>query len=96
MEEVKNKNLSIRKAAAFYNVTSTLKRHVTTKVNYNPETTGLGNFKPAISSSLEYQLVKYAKKLQNIFFGLTSESLHELAFDIAKSNYFDVPFNSAN
>ena len=31
-----------------------------------------------------------------MFFGLTPESLHVLAFDIAKANHFDVPFNSAN
>ena len=44
MEEIKKKNLSIRKAAAFYNVPkSTLERHVNEKVN-NPETTSLGNF----------------------------------------------------
>ena len=27
---------------------------------------------------------------------MTPESLHELAFDIAKANHFDVPFSSAN
>ena len=90
MKEVKKKNLSIRKAAAFYNVPkSTLERHVNAKVN-NPGTTSLGNFKPALSPSLENQLVEHAKKLQDMFFGLTPESLRVLAFDIAKANHFDV------
>ena len=96
MEEVKKKILSIRKAAAFYNVPkSTLERHVNAKVN-NPGTTSLENFKPALSPSLENQLVEHAKKLQNMFFGFTSDSLRELAFDIAKADHFGVPFNSAN
>ena len=96
MKEVEKKNLSIRKAAAFYNVPkSTLERHMNAKVN-NPETTSLGNFKPALNLSLENQLVEHAKKLQDMFFGLTPKSLCVLAFDIAKANHFDVPFNSAN
>ena len=95
MKNVKKKNLSIRKAAAFYNVPkSTLERHVNANVK-NPGTTSLGNFKPALSPSLDNQLVEHAKKLQDMFFGLTSESLHVLAFDIAKANHFDMPFNSA-
>ena len=59
------------------------------KVN-NPGTTSLGNFKSALSPSLENQLVEHAKKLQDMFFELTPESLRVLAFDIAKANHFDV------
>ena len=84
MEEVKKKNLSIRKAFAFYNVPkSTLERHVNAKVN-NPGTTSLGNFKPAFSPSLGNQLVEHAKKLQDMFFGLSLESLREHALTIAR------------
>ena len=70
-------------------------RHVNAKVN-NPGTTSLGHFKTALSPSLENQLVEHVKKLQDMFFGLTPESLRVLAFDIAEANHFDVPFNSAN
>ena len=96
MKKVKKKNISIRKAAAFYNVPkNTLERHINAKVN-NPGTTSLGNVKPALSLSLENQLVEHAKKLQDMFFGLTPELLLVLAFDIAKANHFDASFNSAN
>ena len=54
------------------------------KVN-NLETTSLENFKPALSSTFKNQLVEHAKKLQDMFFELTSKPLRELAFDIAKA-----------
>ena len=69
MKEVKKKNLLIKKAAAFYNVSkSTLERHVNAKVS-NPGTTSLGNFKPAFNPFLKNQLVEHSKKLQDMFFG---------------------------
>ena len=96
IEEIKKNNLSIGKAATLYNIPkSTLERHVNKKIR-NSGTTDLGNFKPALTSSLENQLVEHAKKLQDMFFGLTPESLRELAFDIAKANHINVPFRNAN
>ena len=92
IKDVKEKKHSLRKAAIVYNIPkSTLERHVNSKVS-QPGKAKLGHFVPALDSSFENELLEHAKKMQYMFFGLTTDSLRELAFQLAEANGLNAPF----
>ena len=96
IKDVKEKKHSLRKAAIVYNIPkSTLERHVNSKVS-QPGKAKLGHFVPALDSSFENELLEHAKKMQCMFFGLTTHSLRELAFQLAEANGLNVPFNKSS
>ena len=96
IKDVKEKKHSLRKAAIVYNIPkSTLERHVNSKVS-QPGKAKLGHFVPALDSSFENELLEHAKKMQCMFFGLTTDSLRELAFQLAEANGLNVPFNKSS
>ena len=95
IKDVKEKKHSLRKAAIVYNIPkSTLERHVNSKVR-QPGKAKLGHFVPALDSSFENELLEHVKKMQCMFFGLTTDSLRELAFQLAEANGLNVPFNKS-
>ena len=96
IKDVKEKKHSLRKAAIVYNIPkSTLERHVNTKVSQSGKAK-LGHFVPALDSSFENELLEHAKKMQCMFFGLTTDSLRELVFQLAEANGLNVPFNKSS
>ena len=96
IKDVKEKKHSLRKAAIVYNIPkSTLERHVNSKVS-QPGKAKLGHFVHALDSSFENELLKHAKKMQCMFFGLTTDSLRELAFQFAEANGLNAPFNKSS
>ena len=98
IKDVKEKKHSLRKAAIVYNIPkSTVERHVISKVS-QPGKAKLGHFVPALDSSFENELLEHAKKMQctGMFFGLTADSLRELAFQLAEANGLNVPFNKSS
>ena len=96
IKDVKEKKHFLRKAAIVYNIPkSILERHVNSEVS-QPRKAKLGHFVPALDSSFENELLEHAKKMQCMFFELTTDSLRELAFQIAEANGLNVPFNKSS
>ena len=96
IKDVKEKKHSLRKAAIVCNISkSTLERHVNSKVS-QPRKAKPDQFVPAPDSSFENELLEHAKKMQCMFFGLTTDSLRELAFQLAEANGLNVPFNKSS
>ncbi|CAK8674357.1 unnamed protein product [Clavelina lepadiformis] len=96
IDDIKNKKLSIRQAAEQHGVPkSTLERHWKGRV-VHPGKVNLGKYKQALNSDLEEELVEHVKKMQEMFFGLTGETLRALAFQLANANGIPVPFNINN
>ena len=56
----------------------------------------LGHFVHALDSSFENELLEHVEKMQCMFFGLTTDSLRELAFQLAEANGLNVPFNKSS
>ena len=95
IKDVKEKKHSL-KAAIVYNIPkSILERHVNSKVS-QPGKAKLGHFVPALDSSFKNKLLEHVKKMQCMFFGLTTDSLRELAFQLAEANGLNVPFNKSS
>ncbi|XP_076803114.1 uncharacterized protein LOC143447068 [Clavelina lepadiformis] len=96
IDDVKNKKLSIRQAAEQHEVPkSTLERHWKGRV-VHPGKVNLGKYEQALNSDLEEELVEHVKKMQEMFFGITGETLRALAFQLANANGIPVPFNINN
>ncbi|CAK8684407.1 unnamed protein product [Clavelina lepadiformis] len=95
IDDIKNKKLSIRQAAEHGVPKSTLERHWKGRV-VHPGKVNLGKYKQALNSDLEEELVEHVKKMQEMFFGLTGETLRALAFQLANANGIPVPFNINN
>lgn len=82
---------SISGASKKYNIPlGTLHRHF--KKGSAKKT--LGRFRPVFSREMEYEIVNHAKMLDSRFFGLTRDSLKELAFQLAVKNKIPNPFNN--
>ena len=83
LEHVRTKKLSIRKAANQFNIPKiTLERHLNSKVK-QPGKAKLGSFVPTLDEHFEAKLVKHAQDLEKMLFGLNSDTLRSLAFDLA-------------
>ena len=77
------KKLSIRSAAAKYNIPyPTLRKHI---VSGSTRKT-VGRFRPTFSQEYETQLVQYLHKIEACFYGLTKNDLQSLAFQLAERN----------
>jgi len=93
VNDVQNKKLSLRKAAATYGISkSTIERHLKSKV-LKPCQKKVGRFEPALDIAFELELVDHIKKMQVLLFGLSEDAVCKLAYELAKANNINVPFN---
>lgn len=82
---------SVREASKIYGVPkSTLERHKNKKVIVPG---CLGRFTPTFDQQFEGELVRYAIEMQARLFGLTITDLRTTAYDLAKINGIEHPFN---
>ena len=92
---VKKKKMGYLKASKVYNVPkSTLEdyvKHKTKDINALINTK-LGR-KCSLGDELEEELVRYCKVMENMYFGLRSSDIRQLAFQIAVRNNIDHPFS---
>jgi len=92
VNDVKNKSLSLRKAAATYQVPyATIRRH---QLGLVEKPGRLGRFQTVLDKEFEDELVKYAIAMQECFYGLSAEQLRRLTYDLADKNGINHPFNS--
>ena len=61
--------------------------------NAEAQPDNLSRFKRVFSEAFERELVTYATKMQNRFYGLTTADLQALAFQLAQRNGIQHPFN---
>ena len=88
--KIRNGEMSKRKASLTFGIPrKTLNRHLNGLAR-NPGS--LGRFSPVLNQEYEDALVKHAVDLQRMFFGLASDDLRKLAFDVAEKNHLDHPF----
>lgn len=86
MDEAKTS--SIRSAAKKYGIPiGTLHRHIKGEA-----TKTLGRFRPVFSKEIEQQIFELAIELDASFYGLTMESLKNLAYQLAVQNKIPHPF----
>lgn len=89
MDEAKTS--SIRSASKTYGVPiGTLHRHI----KKGDPSRKLGRFQPVFSKELEQKICDLAIERDTLFYGLTKDSLKELAFEVAKLNKISHPFSS--
>ena len=89
LQEVQEASTSIAAASRQYSIPlGTLHRHLKTGSTKKV----LGRYKTVFSPEMELEIVKYAKELDQKFFGLTKESLKELAYILAERNRLQNPF----
>jgi len=97
VDDVRCARLGYLAASKQYGVPkSTLERRVKNK---NKVATGvtktLGSKKRVFSDDMEYELVQYILRMEELFFGLTIMDLRRMAFELAERNGIACPFNVA-
>ena len=95
IRQVKSKTMTYGKAAKSYNINkTTLQRRVK---GLNKLVTGsdklLGNKRSVLSKEIEDELFGYCVTMEEKLFGLTTDDIRELAFELAERNKIDHPFN---
>ncbi|GFS21218.1 transposase [Elysia marginata] len=95
VDDVINKEVSLRKAASEHNVNyKTLSRYVEMKIKTDiPENHSFGYQKTrqVFTEEVENELVDYLIAASKIFHGLTMEELRELAYELAEANKITMP-----
>ena len=96
---VKNKEMSIRKAAIAYNVPKeSLRRRIKGVLKLRSvedlHKNKLGSYRKVLSETEELELVKYIKDMDNAFYGLTINDLRRVVYDYADHKKINHPFNT--
>lgn len=94
IEAVRNNNMGIFLAAKTYGVPhSTVQRLARSEKSIEEIFSIPLGRKPVFNRDLENDLVKYLLEMESRFFGLTRSDIRSLAFQIAKKNNIQTPFN---
>ena len=96
---VKNKEMSIGKAAAAYNVPKeSLRRRIKGVLKLlsveDLHKNKLGSYRKVLSETEEFELVKYIKDMDNAFYGLTINDLRHVVYDYVDRKKINHPFNT--
>lgn len=93
---VRNKKMGFKKAAKVYNVPKTTLQCYSKQPEENIEkviSRPIGR-KTTLPTEIETELVEYSKKLDKIFYGLSTTDLRQIAFQIATKNDIKHPFSN--